>query len=387
VDPLIRVTSYQWVIQHMPAEDYKIVNQEIGLKMGIALVIGATISIAPFFLPTQLIANTGIGTELSIVIFFVLIPILLNLIIALQLTGAMPVSGGDYVYASRLIHPVVGFLLPWLWLPVDWLLLVFTARGFASYIQFWDIFAGIDIRLLIFVFILFFLIINLLGIRITAQVQTAMVGIVVIAMLIFIVPGALHTDIGNYTPMFKQGYGPFIVAILSLGTVFAAYRIAMSMGEELRNAKKNIPRVTAIAFVISFILVALFIAVAVGVVPLDFYVRNGEPLHTGLAVAATTFLPRFGAWLVVAGGLFAAFTTVNAQFIYASRPLMRAARDYCLPKYFAAIHPRFDTPYRAILLVGVPPLLLVLVNPSVVAITVALGVAGLVAGVFNALTL
>ncbi|MDZ7730041.1 MAG: amino acid permease [Natrialbaceae archaeon] len=59
-----------------------------------------------------------------------------------------------------------------------------------------------------------------------------------------------------------------------------------------------------------------------------------------------------------------AFTTINTLYTSYSRQIMRAARDETIPFYFAKIHPRFQTPHRAIMLISFPALLIVPFTPS-----------------------
>jgi APA family basic amino acid/polyamine antiporter len=71
-------------------------------------------------------------------------------------------------------------------------------------------------------------------------------------------------------------------------------------------------------------------------------------------------LGRVPAWtvaVIAVGALVAAATTVNTLFTSYSRTVMRAARDEVVPDYFAAIHDRFHTPHRSILLLGIPPII------------------------------
>jgi basic amino acid/polyamine antiporter, APA family len=60
---------------------------------------------------------------------------------------------------------------------------------------------------------------------------------------------------------------------------------------------------------------------------------------------------------VAIAALVAAATTINTLLTSYSRTIMRASRDRVLPETFAAVHGRFDTPHRAVLFLGVPPLL------------------------------
>jgi len=94
----------------------------------------------------------------------------------------------------------------------------------------------------------------------------------------------------------------------------------------------------------------------------------------GLSLALTEFTDGAPVWagvVVALAALIGAATTVNTLVTSYSRTVMRAGRDDVLPGGFAELHETHSTPYRAILLLGVPPLLFA---PFAVSLDGALGV-------------
>lgn len=373
----------------MSEPDFKLIDQKVGLIGGTALVIGNVIAMTVFLLPAHLIAE-GAGPSIAIAMVIVSLPVGLSILGNLQVGGAMPAAGGSYVYATRLIHPFFGFMLPWVVVPAIWAGQVYLAYGFAEFIRFYlDLYATFNIPIVVLMYgiLIPFIILNILGIRLVAKVQLALVAVILGGMLIFIVPGAFHVDPANYTPMFPEGYGPFVVAIVSLSIALNGFGIATAMGEELKDPVKNIPRVLVASAAISVTLMAAVVILAVGVVPPEFYVRNGQPIEAGVAWAAMEFLPWWGGLLVAAAAVVGAFTSINALYIESSRAIMRAARDEVLPLWIADIHSDYGTPHRAILIIGAPALLLVPFKFSPVWLTVALAYAGMVGSVLSAYAL
>ncbi|MDY7083411.1 MAG: amino acid permease, partial [Halobacteria archaeon] len=215
---------------------------------------------------------------------------------------------------------------------------------------------------------------NVLGIRIVMQAQMVFVAIIIAGMLAFIVPGALNVDLSNYTPLYPpDSFGPFIVAMISLSIALQGFNLITDLGEELKNPVRNIPRVLFFGAVISITLMVGVVVVAVGVVPWEYYVKP----EAGVAVAAGEFLPWWGSALVALAAVVGAFTTINTLYTSYSRQIMRAARDHTIPFYLSKVHPRFQTPYRSILLVGVPALFLVPLKPSPVTVSTAVAMAAL----------
>ncbi len=336
------------------------VDQEIGPVGGTLLLVGNVIAMTAFLLPAHLIAEDGAGPEIAVAMFLVSLPVTFGILITLQLGGAMPAAGGSYVYGSRLVHPFFGFLLPWMVIPAIWLGQLYLAYGFAEFVRFFPILDWVPLWALMYAVLVPFVVLNIFGIRIVTQVQMVLVAIIVAGMVLFIVPGAGAVETGNYSGMFASGFGPFFVALVSLTIAAHGFTLATDLGEELTNPARNIPRVLAASAVVSLGLMTALVIVAVGVVPTDFYVTDGGgPVEAGVAVAAFEFLPRWGAYIVAISAVVGAFTSVNTLYTAYSRQLMRAARDEAIPAYFAKLHPKYGTPYRAILLLAIPALVLV----------------------------
>lgn len=351
----------------MSEADFNVITKEVGLFGGTVLLIGNVIAMTVFLLPAHLLAEEGIGPSIAIAMILVSLPVAMGILGLLQVGGAMPAAGGSYVYASRLIHPFFGFLLPWLTIPILWFGQVFLAWGFAEFVRYFPAFEAIPMIVLMYGVLVPFILLNVLGIRMVMQVQLVLVAIILAGILAFIIPGAFAVDPDNYTPLYTaDGFEPFVVAMISLSIALQGFNIVTDLGEELRDPVKNIPRVLFFGAFISIVLMAAVIVVAVGVVDWqEVYILEGTPgedaipVEAGVAVAAEHFLPSHGAALVALAAVVGAFTSVNTLYTSYSRQVMRAARDETIPLYFAKIHPRFQTPHRAIMLVGVPSLLII----------------------------
>lgn len=371
----------------MDQADFSIIDAKVGLLGGTALVIGNVVAMTVFLLPAHLIAD-GAGPSIALAMVVVALVVGFGIIGRFQIGGAMPAAGGSYVYATRLVHPYFGFLLPWIVIPALWAGQVYLAYGFAEFVRFFEPLSGVPVVVLMYGVLVPFLVLNILGIRLVTAVQLLLVAIVLLGMVLFVVPGSMAVDTANYTPLFPNGLSPFFVAMVSLAIAMNGFSLATDLGEELEDPVTNIPRVLGLSAVISITLMTAVVVVAVGVVPPEYYVTEaGTPIEAGVAVAAAEFLPSWGAGIVALAAVVGAFTTVNTLYTSSSRSIMRAARDELLPGTLSKIHPRFDTPHRALLLVGVPPLFLVPFKFSPVWLTVAMAMAGLIGSVFSAAAL
>jgi APA family basic amino acid/polyamine antiporter len=133
----------------------------------------------------------------------------------------------------------------------------------------------------------------------------------------------------------------------------------VEIGEELKNPIKNIPRVLAVGMSIVTVLSLAVVIVLAGILPWQQAPELVEQ-GGGLALALVEFSNTAPVWagvMVALAALIGAATTINTLFTSYSRTVMRAARDEVMPGQFATLHGEHATPYRAILLLGVPPIL------------------------------
>ncbi|AGB33313.1 amino acid permease [Natrinema pellirubrum DSM 15624] len=356
--------------------DAATLSSSIGIVGVLALLVGNAISVPIFVLPGPL-AGTA-GPSLVVAILLAAIPASFVVLYNALLGSAMPVAGGLYVYISRLTAPYWGFLVPVTIPLVAWASLLITATGFAEYIR---IFVDVPSTPLIYVLLAFVLLVNLIGLRVVAQVQLVFFAGLVIALLTFIVPGATAVDAANYAPFFPD-YGAFGLAVVALFYPFLGFGLLVELGEEIEDPGRTIPLVLGLGIGIVALFYVALIAVLVGVVP---YTELGA--EADLAMAATRFLPWWGEYVVAAGAVFAVVTTVNTTLLVFSRTLMRASRDGILPASLARIHPRFDTPHYAVALLGLPPFVLVPIADEIVGLSVFIGLASLTAYFFCAIGL
>lgn len=360
----------------MTETDATTLDESVGTLGLLALLVGNAIAVPIFVLPGPLAGAAGPSVALAIVL--AAIPAGFVVLYNALLGSAMPVAGGLYVYISRLTAPYWGFLVPFTIPLVAWASLLVTATGFAEYTR---IFFDVPASALVYGLLAFVLVINLVGLRLVAQVQLAFVVGLVVALATFVVPGVLAVEPANYTP-FLPDRGAFALAVVALFYPFLGFGLLVELGEEIDDPGRTIPLVLGLGIgIVALVYVALLV-VLVGVVP---YTELGS--EADLALAAARFLPWWGEYVVAAGAIFAVVTTVNTTLLVFSRTIMRASRDGILPAAFARIHPRFDTPHFAVSLLGVPPFLLAPLADQVVGLSTFIGLASLTAYFFCAIGL
>ncbi len=343
----------------MARREYKLIAERIGLVEATVLLVGMTIGISIFLVPTQMVVVAG--PAITVAALAAVVPMLLGVLMMIQLGGALPVAGGVYVYASRLVGPfwgLVGVIIP---VVAIWAYLVFAAIGFAQYVRFLVATTPFIPSALLILGV--FLAVNYVGIRIAAQVQMVLVAVLLGGIGVFLVAGASILDAAHYTPMFPmelyaEGVAPVLIAAVALYIPLQGFSIIIEIGEELENPVQNIPRVLMLGMTVVTVAMIGVVIVLVGAVPWHVLAGPGSaPVDGGLAAAAALFAPEWVAVLVAVAALAAAATTVNTLITAYSRTVMRAARDELLPVFFSRVHTVHGTPHRAVLLLGLPAIL------------------------------
>jgi APA family basic amino acid/polyamine antiporter len=206
------------------------------------------------------------------------------------------------------------------------------------------------------------------GIRESATVNTVIVITKLAVILLVIVVGAFYVDPKNWHPFAPYGYsgvsffghtlfgktglgGEPLGVLAGAAMIFFAYIGFDSLSthaEEARNPKRDIP----IGIITSLVLcTVLYIAVAIvltGMIPYD-QINIDAPVADAFAQRGLTWMQ-----FIISIGALAGITSVLLVLVLSQpRILLAMARDGMVPaKFFGAVHPRFQTPYKSTILTG-----------------------------------
>ncbi|ANN16617.1 transporter [Amycolatopsis orientalis] len=154
---------------------------------------------------------------------------------------------------------------------------------------------------------------------------------------------------GAWSPTVTPGVGGVLEAAGLLFFAFAGYARIATLGEEVRDPARTIPRAVPIALGLALAVYAVLAFVLLYRLGPDLLGRSPDPIAEGVARSSW-------AWLTPAvrvGAVLAALGSLLALVLGVSRTTLAMARDGHLPRYLTAVHPRFGVPHRAELTVGV----------------------------------
>ncbi|AFY01569.1 APC family permease [Bdellovibrio bacteriovorus] len=260
-----------------------------------------------------------------------------------ELSTLFPKAGAEYVYMKEIFpqKKILSFLCGCLMIFAAICTASTVALSFAAYLQ--DFFKAPEALVAMAVLALFTLV-NIWGVRESGWMNIAFTLVELSGLVIFVYMG------------FKQPeFGKALSAPLSWGVatgaslIFFAYlgfENMVNLAEEAKEPEKNIPRAILISLVLT---TAVYVAVSLAALAL----MNPEDLQSSDAVLSEALLKHSPEAAKMLGGiaLFATANTVMIALLAASRIGLGMARGRDLPKMFAAILPKRQSPWLASLLV------------------------------------
>jgi basic amino acid/polyamine antiporter, APA family len=262
-----------------------------------------------------------------------------------QLAAIYPESGGAYVYGRKRLGGIWGFLAGWGFVIGKLASCAAMAMTFGSYA------APSLARPLAVGAVAAFAVIDCFGVQKTALVTRAIVALVLGALAVVVAAVWLggSTDLERvWPPSDVTPYG-VLQAGGFLFFAFAGYARLATLGEEVVDPARTIPRAIPIALGIT-----LFVYVAVAVSGLA---GAGAPaLAASAAPLATAVDAGRLAWLspaVRVGATVASLGALLSLIVGVSRTLFAMSSNQDLPAFLAVVHPRYRVPHRAALAVGV----------------------------------
>ena len=318
-------------------------RRKLGLLDVVCAASGAMISSGIFVLPGLAYAQSGPAAIVAYLLAGFLA--LTGMLSQAELVSAMPKSGGTYFFVMRSMGPAVGAidgLVTWFSLSLK---IAFALVGLAAFTHGY---LGIAPGLLAAIWCVFFVALNIVGIKAAGRFQVMIVLVLLGVLLAYIVRGIPMVRVASLSPFMPHGGGSVLA---TAGFVFVSYggllKVA-AISEEVNDGAHTVPRAMKLALPLVLLLYLFVVLVTVGVL-------GGLGLagsRTPLSDAAALFPG--GGWRIALtiGAILAFVSTANAGIMAASRYPFALARDELLPAVFGKVNRRFGTPHLAIMVTG-----------------------------------
>jgi basic amino acid/polyamine antiporter, APA family len=350
--------------------------------MGIAAVIGAGI-----FSTVGKACAEG-GPAISVLYVFTAIACLFSALCYAEFASRVPVSGSAYTYAYTTLGEIIAWIIGWnlvfeyaignITVAISWsdYFSNLLEKGFhiniPDYLEMdyltakraaisdptsvaaaaWNdapSFLGIkfiaDLPTLLLTFLVTILIIR--GIKESKIATNIMVGVKLVVVFLVVAIGAFYVDTSNWSPFAPNGWGNVMKGVSSVFFAYIGFDAISTTAEECKNPQRDLPRAMLYSLIICTVLYVAVVLVMTGMVKYD-KLGVGDPL-------AFVFGERGLFWIEKIVAISAVFAMASVFLVFQigqPRIWMTMSRDGLLPPRFAALHPKFRTPYFSSILAG-----------------------------------
>ena len=264
-----------------------------------------------------------------------------------EMSTVMPRAGGAYLYIDMAMGPLMGTVAG---IGV-WFSLVFKSAfaltGLGIYL---GLFTDLDPMAMGLAVGAGLLIINLIGIKESGNVQAVLVTVVFAVLFIFIGGGATFVESANFHPFMTAGNAGLLKTAALVFVSYAGVTNVASVAEEVSNPARTLPVAIMTSLLVMMFVYPAVTFVMVGVTPPEILAGDLTPLAT-----ATAYVEIFPDWMETAValiGVFALSSMANAGLLASSRYPFAMARRKLAPSLFTHVGSRSGTPVWSLLLTG-----------------------------------
>lgn len=339
-----------------------------------ALALGSIVGWGCFVLPGDMfLPQAG---PLATIIAFALGALLLGFVAVAYgyMIEYTPVAGGEYAYAFVGFGPTAAFICGWALVLGYVVIIAINISAMALIVRFllpgvfefgelytiagWKVYAG-EVMLM-YAATLFFGIMNYRGITMAGAIQILLaICLSVGILLLFFGTVALDgASTANMQPFFAESRSPMlsILAIFAISPfLFVGFDTVPQAAEEFSFSPKKARKLMLLAIVWGGVLYSLVtISVSIAVPYPELLAKMNSMRAQGLTAWATGEVSKMaygpaGAAVLALAVLGAVCTGINGFYVATTRLLLSMARGGILPAWFAAIHPKYHSPHKAIL--------------------------------------
>lgn len=329
----------------MTSTNKRELKREIGLIGLFANTLNRTVGAGIFVLPA-LVANILGSASILAYIFCGLLMMTIMLCFS-EIGSQITVTGGAYAYINEAFGPYAGFLANSMFWFVGILADAAVANAMADMLSIQFPVLGASIYRAIFFFVIFgsFAFINILGVKYGDNVVKINTFIKLIPLTILIIAGFMGSSVENLRWESFPTISKLGEASLLLFFAFAGGEASLNVSGEIKNPKKVIPFGILIGMGAVIILYILIQTISQGVLGSELALQKEAPL----AAVASKVLGSFGSTLIIVGAAFSMFAALSGSILSYPRVLFASSNKGWLPTFIATIHPKFSTPFWAII--------------------------------------
>ncbi|MFD5699538.1 APC family permease, partial [Streptomyces lasiicapitis] len=319
-------------------------RRTLGVFDAVVIGLGAMVGAGVFAVlgPAAGAAGSGllVGLGIAAVVAYC------NAMASARLAARYPASGGTYVYGRERLGEFWGYLAGWAFVVGKTASCAAMALTVGAYAWPGQAHAVAVAAVLVLTAV------NYLGVRKSLWLTRVIVAVVLVVLVavVAVCLGSAGSDAGRLgVGLSDGGFGGVLQAAGLLFFAFAGYARVATLGEEVRDPARTIPRAVPLALGIALCVYAGVAVAVLSVLGAGGLAEATAPLADAVRAAGVPGLVP----VVRVGAVVAALGSLLALILGVSRTTLAMARDRHLPGALAAVHPRFRVPHRAELAVGV----------------------------------
>jgi APA family basic amino acid/polyamine antiporter len=267
----------------------------------------------------------------------------------------VPKVGGPFAFVSEAFDDFYGFLTGWsIWI-AELLALPVFAIAFTKYLQYFIPLTFYQQLIVKGLFLFSLTYINIRGVKAAGRLNDILTIIKLAPLIILVIGGfvffSLHVETltSNFIPFAPQGFGNFGMALVLIFWAYVGFEMGTLPASEVKNPRKTIPK----AIITGMIIVTLFYLLTNFVVYGVINWKNLAYSLTPLVLAGGMIFGAAGAIIMGIGALVSVSGSDESGTLGTARLSYAMSIDGLFPKIFAKVHPKYQTPYMALIIQGI----------------------------------
>jgi len=285
-----------------------------------------------------------------------------------ELASMIPIAGSAYTYTYATMGELVAWIIGWDLILEYAVSNMAVAVGFSAYVD--SLLAGFGIHLPAalatpaytpqagwamhfnlpgFLIVMILTVLLVVGIKESAEANSVMVGIKLLAIVIFIVFASKYIQAVNWKPFMPNGWQGVLTGGAIVFFTYIGFDSVSTAAEECKNPKRDLP--LGILFSLG-ICATCYVAVAVvltGIQHYSIFMGDAAPVATALKNIGLDQIQR---WVTI-GALTGMISSLLVFQLGQARVWFAMSRDGLLPRAFSKVHPKFRTPHVSTWVAGI----------------------------------
>lgn len=314
----------------------------LGFPAILLITINAIMGTGIYFLPA---VGAGISGPASIIAWVImsLIAIYIGMCFA-ELSSMFPKAGGVYEYCKHAYGKFTSFIIGWITLIVGNVTIAMLIVGAIQYLLPYEI--KLPKILLSILFIIIFNFIAYRGMKVSAFMLITFSILTIVMLFSLVIPGLFKITAANFTPFFVFPVSTIFITLFFIAETFFGWESVTFLAEETKNPEKVMPKALIYGTIGIAVMALLLVITAIGSIGWKAFGSFKAPL----ADIGQFYFGSIGSNIFTLSVYLAIIGAVACWVVSSPRLILALARDKLFLTQFAKIHPKYHTPYRAIML-------------------------------------